>query len=280
MFTAYDELQDIVDINAITKITLGEIELEKEAVFELMDAIEIDEMLDDIVFWTNDSRIDKSIDCGCYEDDDEQVCFKEKKLKQKTKIKVIPKSLTQLWKDPETGMNLPLKTKAYLDEEKKRAEMLQKAIEENNKRNYERSKNLIEKQLEETEKFEFEPFTIIEGGDFNRCRYITLPEDFPIPNTDYYLGDTQFYRNVKLTEKYVDFVGLAGMKNNKPCILFKYASNSLKNAKDLQDLVDNAINEHKFTPVLGISQEIIGGKDLDDMIQEIKIELENKLNKQ
>lgn len=280
MFTAYDELQDIVDINDITKITLDEIELEKEATFELMNKIEIDEMIDGIVFWTSNSRIDKAVDYGCYEDDDEQLCFKEKKLKQKTKIKVMPKSLTQLWKDPETGMNLPLKTKAYLDEEKKRTETLQKAIEENNKRNYERAKNVIEKQLEETEEFEFEPFTIIEGGEFNRCRYITLPKDFPIPNTDYYLGDTQFYRNMKLTEKYVDFVGLAGMKNNKPCILFKYALNSLKDTKDLQDLVIDAIDKHKFTPVLGISQEIIGGKDLDDVIQEIKIELENKLNKQ
>lgn len=278
MFTAYDELQDIVDINAITKITLGEIELEKEATFELMDAIEIDEMLDDIVFWTDDSRIDKAVDYGCYEDDDEQVCFKEKKLKQKTKIKVIPKSLTQLWKDPETGIDLPLKTKAYLDKEKKKEEIRQKETARYKQEKYERAKNAIEKQLEETEEFEFEPFTIIEGGEFNRCRYITLPEEFPIPDTDYYLGGTPFYRHMKLTKKYVDFVGLAGMKNSKPCILFKYALNSLENTKDLQDLVDNAINEHKFTPVLGISQEIIGGKDLDDMIQEIKKELETAQN--
>lgn len=276
MFTAYDELQDIVDINAIIKVTLGEIELEKEAVFELMNGIEIDEMLDDIAFWTNDSRIDKTIDCGCYDDDDEQVCFKETKLKQKTKLKIIPKSLTTLWNDPETGMNLPLKTKAYLKREKEKEEFRQKAIEESNKRNYEKAKNVIEKQLEETEKFEFKPFTIIEGGDFNRCRYITLPEDFPIPNVDYYLGDTQFYRNMKLTEKYVDFVGLAGMKNDKPCILFKYASNSLKDAKDLQDLVIDAINKHKFTPVLGISKESIGRQDLDLSIQEIKKELEKE----
>lgn len=281
MFTAYDELQDIVDINDITKITLDEIELEKEATFELMNKIEIDEMIDGIVFWTSNSRIDKIVDYNDYDYDYGEIRFQETKINQKTiKLKIIPKSLTQLWKDPETGMDLPLKTKAYLDEEKKRAEIRQKEIARYNQEKYDRAKNVIEKHLEETEEFEFEPFTIIEGGEFNRCRYITLPEDFPIPNTDYYLGDTQFYRNMKLTEKYVDFVGLAGMKNDKPCILFKYALNSLKDTQDLQDLVDNAINEHKFTPVLGISQEIIGGKDLDDVIQEIKIELENKLNKQ
>lgn len=279
MFTAYDELQDIVDINAITKITLGEIELEKEATFELMkEIVKEDIIATSIVFWTKDSRINIIVDHDYY--GDEQVYFKETKLKQKTKIKVIPKSLTQLWKDPETGMNLPLKTKAYLKDEKKKEEIRQKEIARYKQEKYERAKNLIEKQLEETEEFEFEPFTIIEGGDFNRCRYITLPEDFPIPNVDYYLGSTQFYRNMKLTEKYVDFIGLAGMKNNKPCILFGYSANSLKNAKDLQELVDNAINEHKFTPVLGISQEIIGGKNLDKIIQEIKKELENKLNKQ
>lgn len=283
MFTAYDELQDIIDINDITKITLDEIELEKEATFELMNVIELDEMIDGIVFWTSNSRIDKIVDYNDYDYDygEVQICFKETKLTQKTaKLKIIPKSLTQLWKDPETGMNLPLKTKAYLDEEKKKEEIRQKEITRYKQEKYERAKNVIEKQLEETEEFEFEPFTIIEGGEFNRCRYITLPEEFPVPDTDYYLGGTPFYRHMKLTKKYVDFVGLAGMKNNKPCILFKYALNSLKDTKDLQDLVIDAIDKHKFTPVLGISQEIIGGKDLDDMIQEIKIELENKLNKQ
>lgn len=273
MFTAYDELQDIIDISKITKITLGEIELEKEATFELMKEIVTEDIIaTSIVFWTKDSRINIIVDHDYY--GDEEIYFKETKLKQKTKIKVIPKSLTQLWKDPETGMNLPLKTKAYLDEEKKKEEIRQKEIARYKQEKYERAKNVIEKQLEETEEFEFEPFTIIKGGDFNRCRYITLPEDFPIPNTDHYLGDTQFYRNMKLIEKYVDFVGLAGMKNNKPCILFKYALNSLKDAKDLQELVIDAIDEHKFTPVLGISQEIIGGQDLDEVIQEIKKELE------
>lgn len=36
---------------------------------------------------------------------------------------------------------------------------------------------------------------------------------------------------------------------------------------------------HELEDTIGISQEIIGGKDLDDIIQEIKKELENKLNK-
>lgn len=173
-------------------------------------------------------------------------------------------------------MDLPLKTKAYLDEEKKKEEIRQKEITRYKQAKYERAKNVIEKQLEETEEFEFEPFTIIEGGEFNRCRYITLPEDFPIPNADYYLGSTQFYRNMKLTKKYVDFIGLAGMKNNKPCILFKYALNSLKDTKDLQDLVVDAIDKHKFTLVLGISKESIGRQDLDEVIQEIKKELEKE----
>ena len=280
MFTAYDELQDIIDISKITKITLDEIELDKEATFELMKEIEIDDMLSDIVFWTKDSRIDKIVDYADYDYDYGTIRFEETKLKQKTKIKVVPESLIKTWKDPETGMNLPVKTKAYLKEEKKRVEMLQKEIEENNKRNYERTKNLIETRLKEIEKFEFEPFTIIEGGDFNRCRYITLPKTFPMPNTDYYLGNTKFYKNMKKANEYVNFVGLAGMKNNKPCILFRYALNSLKNAKDLQDLVNNAISENEFTPVLGISEESIYRTDLDTAIQEIKKELENELNKQ
>lgn len=279
MFTAYDELQDIVDINDITKITLDEIELEKEATFELMNKIEIDEMIDGIVFWTRNSRIDKIVDYNDYDYDYGEIRFQETKINQKTiKLKIIPKSLTTLWRDPETGMDLPLKTKAYLDEEKKKEEIRQKEIARYKQEKYERAKNVIEKQIEETEEFEFEPFTIIEGGMYNACRYITLPEDFPIPNADYYLGSTQFYRNMKLTKKYVDFIGLAGMKNNRPCTLLKYALNSLKDTQDLQELVIDAINKHKFTPVLGISQEIIGGQDLDKVIQEIKKELETAQN--
>ena len=279
MFTAYDELKEIIDTSEIIKITLDEIELEKEATFELMKEIVTEDIIaTSIVFWTKDSRINIIIDHDYY--GDEEIYFKETKLKQETKTKVIPESLTQLWKDPETGINLPLKTKAYLKDEKKRAEIRQKEIARYKQEKYDKIKNLIEKQIEETEEFEFEPFTIMEGGEFNRCRYITLPKDFPIPNNDYYLGSTQFYKNMKQTSEYVDFVGLAGMKNDKPCILFKYALNSLKETKDLQDLVINAIDKHKFTPVFGISQEIIGGKNLDKIIQEIKKELKNKLNKQ
>lgn len=98
MFTAYDELQDIIDINDITRITLDEIELEKEATFELMNGIELDEMIDGIVFWTSNSRIDKIVDYNDYDYDygEVQICFKETKLTQKTKLKVIPKSLTTL----------------------------------------------------------------------------------------------------------------------------------------------------------------------------------------
>lgn len=278
MFTAYDELKDVIDINKITKITLDEIELEKEATFKLMKEIETEDIFDGIVFWTKDSRIDKVKEYDYY--GDEEIYFEETKLKQKTKIKVVPESLVQLWKDPETKMHLPLKTKAYLKEENKRAEMLKKEIEKNNKRNYERTKNLIETQLKATEKFKFEPFTIIKGGDFDRCRYITLPKTFPIPKYSHDLYFDKFYENMTQAKKYVDFIGLAGMKNNKPCILFGYSADSLKNAKDLQDLVNKAIKENKFTPVLGISQEAIGGKDLDKVMQEIKKELENELNKQ
>ncbi len=279
MFTAYDELQDIIDISKITKITLDEVELEKEATFELMKEIEIEDIFNDIVFWTKDSRIDKIVDYADYDYDYGTIRFKETKLKQKTKIKVVPESLKDLWKDPETGMHLPMKTKAYLKEEKIKEEIRQKEIEKYKNEKYQKIKKIIEEKLNGAEEFEFEPFTIIEGGDYNRCRYITLPKNFPIPKSSYDLYFEKFYENMPQSTNYVDFIGLAGMKDNKAQILFRYGSNSLNNIEDLKELVNKAIKENKFTPVLGISQEIIGGKDLDDIIQEIKKELENKLNK-
>lgn len=244
MFAAYDDLRAVINPKDIIKITLGEIELEKYTTFELMTEIEINDIIDDLVFWTKDSRIDKIKEYD-YEEDHSFAYYKATKLEQKTKIKVYPDSLTKSLKDPET---------------------------------VEKIANLIEAQIKTTENFKFKPFTIIEGGIYNACRYITLPENFPIPNDNYYLGSTKFYKNMTQTKKYVDFVGLVGVKNNKPCILFKYALNLLKDTKDLKELIDNAINEHKFTPVLGISQEMIGGKDLDEVIQEIKKELKNEQN--
>lgn len=280
MFTAYDELKNIINISKITKITLNEVELEKEATFELMKEIEIEDIFNDIVFWTKDSRIDIIIDYADYDYDYGTIRFEETKLKQKTKIKVVPESLIKTWKDPETGMNLPVKTKAYLKEEKRKEEIRQKEIEKYKNEKYQKIKRIIEEKLNGAEEFEFKPFTIIEGGDYNRCRYITLPKTFPIPTYSYDLYFDKFYENMAQAKKYVDFIGLAGMKNNKPCILFGYSADSLKNAKDLQDLVNKAIKENKFTPVLGISQEAIGGQDLDRVMQEIKKELENELNKQ
>lgn len=279
MFTAYDELQDVIDTTKITKITLNELKLELDVnkTLELMKDIEIEDLFSDLTIWTKTSRFDRITEYD--EFGDTQTYFEETKLKPETNKKVIPESLKDLWKDPDTGMHLPMKTKAYLEEEKIKEKIRQKEKEESNKRNYKRVKNLIETQLKEIEKFEFTPFTIIEGGDFNRCRYITLPKTFPIPKYSHDLYFDNFYENMTQAKKYVDFIGLAGMKNNKPYILFGYSADSLKNAKDLQDLVNKAIKENKFTPVLGISQEIIGGKDLDIVMQEIKKELETKLNK-
>lgn len=279
MFTAYDELKNVINISKITKITLGEVELEKEATFELMKEIEIEDIFNDIVFWTKDSRIDIIIDYADYDYDYGTIRFNETKLKQKTKIKVVPESLIKTWKDPETGMHLPMKTKAYLKEEKKKEEIRQKEIEKYKNEKYQKIKRIIEEKLNGAEEFEFEPFTIIEGGDYNRCRYIILPKTFPIPTYSYDLYFDKFYENMETAKNYVDFIGLAGMKDNKAQILLRYGSNSLNNIEDLKELVNKAIKENKFTPVLGISQEIIGGQDLDIIIQEIKKELENKLNK-
>lgn len=273
MFTAYDNLRDVIDTTKITKITLNELKLELDVnkTLELMKEIEIEDLFSDLTIWTKTSRFDRIT--GYDEFGETHTYFKEMKLRPATNKKVIPESLKELWRDPETGMRLPLRTKAYLKEEKRKEEIRQKEIKEHNKKQYEHAKNVIETQLKEVEQFEFKPFTIIEGGVGNKCRYITLPENFPIPKSDYYVDNTEFYKGMEKTRKYVDFVGLAGMKNNEPCILFKYALDSLKNAKDLQKLVNQAIKENKFTLVLGISQESIDRKILDIAIEEIREEL-------
>lgn len=269
---AYEELIKVVKPEEIKKITINSIELDKEKTLELMKETTIDKLLEDLTFWAEDFKINIQIDDSDFVT---EIYFIVIPLKPTTKYKINPESLTETWLDPETGQRLPLKTKAYLEEEKRKEELRQKEIDEYNKKRYERAKNRIETQLKEVEQFKFKPFTIIEGGRFNRCRYITLPDSFPVPKSDYCVDNTEFYKGMEKTRKYVDFVGLAGMKNNEPCVLFKCASDSLKNAKDLQKIVNQAIKENKFTPILGISQESIGRKILDIVIEEIIEELIN-----
>lgn len=105
MFAAYDDLKAVINPKDIIKITLGEVELEKYTTFELMTKIEINDIIDDLVFWTKDSRIDKIKEYD-YEEDYSFAYYKATKLEQKTKIKVYPDSLKKLWKDPETGLYL------------------------------------------------------------------------------------------------------------------------------------------------------------------------------
>lgn len=113
MFTAYEELVKVVKPEEITKITLGEIELAKETTLELMKETTIVDIFEKLIFWTEDSRIEKVKDYNF----DGDFCPYYKKTKIKPRTKVTPESLTELWKDPETGMDLPLKTQAYLEEE-------------------------------------------------------------------------------------------------------------------------------------------------------------------
>lgn len=77
MFTAYEELVKVVKPEEITKITLGEIELEKETTLELMKETTIVDILEKLIFWTEDSRIEKVKDYNF----DGDLCPYYKKIK-------------------------------------------------------------------------------------------------------------------------------------------------------------------------------------------------------
>ena len=117
MKTAYDYLIAEVNPEEIMKVTLNELELDVEKTLELMKETYIDMLFDDLVFWTKNARFDRVIEYDYY--GDETIYFQERKIKQKTKKKVIPDSLVEMWIDPVTQERLPFKTKAYLKEEEK-----------------------------------------------------------------------------------------------------------------------------------------------------------------
>lgn len=111
----------VVKSEEIKKITINNIELDKDKTLELMKETTINNILEELIFWTEYFWVEKGYKytgglCPYY---------KKTRIKPEIEIKVVPESIQTLWKEPETGKGFPLKTKAYLEEEKKKVEELE-----------------------------------------------------------------------------------------------------------------------------------------------------------
>lgn len=274
---AFKSLERLINVEDITTITTNAMELTIPETMELMKEVIVENLLDDLVFWTKDEKVVVEYVMDDWGDTDKELVSISLKP-PKNLIKGTPESLVDTWKDPETGKYLPFKTEPYLEklrEDERKREKWEK----------EREIALIKEIIEVTNKnkeyfetlpvTEFEPFTIFEGGTFtifeggNRnynCRYVTLPRDFDASKSKFGLvGD--FYEEVdKDVKKTVDYVGYAIKEHGRlvPIGMYSLAqrnkedSEELRKAKDYQEQVwEDAENNGKIVKIVGMSVESV-----------------------
>lgn len=279
MKTAYDYLTAEVNPEEITKVTLNELEFDVKKTLELMKETDIDVLFDDLVFWTKNARYDRAIEYDHY--GDKTIYFQERKIKQKTKKKIVPDSLVEMWTDPVTQERLPFKTKAYLKEEEKYRIQTKKEEIKYRKEKFQELKDRVNEYIRLSEKSKIEPLTIIVGGRNDVCRYITLPQSFPMPKSStFYLRLEDFYKNMnKDIFYYIDFAGIAGVMDGKLQPLFRFGESTLamfieSERNEIKRLINNAIKDGKFAIVVGISEVSAGALDVgmaaEKVVEEFK----------
>ena len=260
---AFKSLERLINVEDITTITTNAMELTIPETMELMKEVIVENLLDDLVFWTKDEKVVIEYVMDDWGDTDKELVLISLKP-PKNLIKGTPESLVDTWQDPETGKNLPCK-REKLEKEREIAH-IKEIIDVTNKN---------KEYFETLPVTEFEPFTIFEGGTFtifeggNRnynCRYVTLPRHFDASKSPYgLLGD--FYEEVdKDVKKLVDYVGYAIKEHGRLVPIGRYSlaqrnkedSEELRKAKDYQEQVwEDAENNGKIVKIIGVSVESV-----------------------
>lgn len=265
-----EELKELIDLKEIKKITLGDVELDIEKTLELMEETPIEYIFEDLEIWCKDFKI--VIICeeiGGYDFDYDEYYFKKINLKPKTTIKVVPESLKRTWTDPETGKQLPVRTKAYYEKQKQDEIANVKMMEERFKAVEEK----INKKAEEASVYIFEPFTVIKGGLYNNCRYITLPEEFEMPNDDLMCLSQEFYSKMNDAKVgSINFVGVAARVDDENKVMFRCNGKTFDKAPHIKEKVEKLIKEHILTPVVGFSPGSMRSSDPEEEIERIVTE--------
>lgn len=293
---ALKELKDLINIEKITAITTSTANLSINETLELMKNVNIEDLNVDLTFWTKDDKVIVEE----VEDEwslDELILVKHSLKPEKGLVKGVPESVTKVWKDPETGKAFPFKTNAYHDREMKKKE-------EKEKLDRQRDEDFVNQVISKTEanKAHFEnlstiennPFTIIEGGYGNRCRYITLPKDFPFSEFSYGLIG-EFYSGMdKELRNVVDLSGIAIVNDYGELeVVSRYAPLEIKenypdkkiNAlKNYNELYSSLAKDGKIVKVVGFCAETISYNmgTLDEVAENLRNELmsisKNKLS--
>ena len=266
-----EELKELVDLKEIKKITLGDIELDIEKTLELMKETPIEYIFEDLEIWCEDFKI--IIVCEEYDFYDNYY-LKKIPTSPETTIKVIPESLKRTWTDPETGKQLPVRTKAYYEKQKQDEIANVKMMEERFKAVEEK----ITKKTEEASTYTFEPFTVIKGGMYNNCRYITLPEEFEMPNDDLMCLSQEFYSKMNDAKVgSINFVGVAARVDGENKVMFRCNGRTFDKAPHIKEKVEKLIKEHILTPVVGFSPESMRSSDQEEEIERIVTEFKKHM---
>lgn len=288
--SSLEQLSRLINIEDITAITTKTATLSIPETLELMRDVNVESLNSDLTFWTKKQKVVVYVYVDKYDEWDSDVqLIKVDLTPAKKLIKGVPESVTTVWRDPESGTQLPFKTEAYIAEQRK----LEKAEDERKKEN----ENEVVRELnviiqEDNDHFNNlptvtdEPFTIIKGGRNNNCRYITLPKSFPYSKSSYgLLGD--FYSKISGELCAVaDFSGIAAINNGSLEVASRYlpltieenyTEEHIQALNKYNELYKTLEENGKFVKVVGFAIESLSYYDEIGTLDEFAEKLRNEL---
>lgn len=285
--SSLEQLKRLINVEDITAITTKEATLSIPETLELMSDVNVESLNSDLTFWTKKEKV------IVYEDkydewDSEVQLMKVNLTPSKGLIKGVPESVTEVWKDPDSGKTFPFKTKAYNDEQTKREKDRAERVKKAEKKNIEYINAKIEKDgnyFNSLNPVEEEPFAIIKGGRNNNCRYIILPKDYPYSRSTYGLLD-DFYNKVSPESRAViDFSGIAANKNGVLEVAARYLPLNVEEHYTKEhrqatikhnELYETLEEKGKFVKIIGFSIESLSYNELGTL-DEVAEKLRNEL---
>lgn len=96
-----------------------------------------------------------------------------------------------------------------------------------------------------------------------------------MPKTSsFYIHTEDFYKDMKDIVSYIDFVGIAGVMDEKLQPLFRFGESSLAmfdetERNEIKELINNAIKDGKFAIVVGISEVSADGLDVGEVADKV-----------
>lgn len=255
---ALDSLKESLQGEKLIAVTCEDEKLNIKECERLLAAIDIDDLNRDVIFYTEKSLIIPIVQEDYWKS---TVFLKKVNRKANSKKENTPVSLADnvRFTDPKTGKQLPFKTDAYKEKERKEKEAKEKkekALKEERKKSLKESLERLEKELSQKEKIELDDYQIYKGGNTNSCAYLTLPSSFGVTSREIHNNLSEYVKEEDTFR--VDAYCFSALKNDK-LEPIRYIPDD--NTNDIQkksiEIYKKNLEERKILVTIGISPEAV-----------------------